>query len=140
MPAPVVTRHALERRTLLFPPETHSSGKATPRLLSTHPTLLTLLKASRPRVPQVPLNVKLSAHYRPNPLPQVANGEFILARCHVDVLTAVLAYRLGQQTCCYCRCIPQASFDKNAAYDAPKHAITNVKFKNFLGSTPSIGY
>jgi len=37
------------------------------------------------------------------------------------------------QTWCYCRYILQASLDKNAAQDAPKHAISNEKFKNFMG-------
>jgi len=47
---------------------------------------------------------------------------------HVGWLISVLAYRLGQQK--WSR-YPQATVDKNATEDTPKHTIANEKFKKF---------
>jgi len=47
---------------------------------------------------------------------------------------AVLHFVMASKTWCYSLYILQASLEKNAAQDTPKHAISNKKCTDFLGS------
>ena len=124
-------RHALERRGERAQPlprdPLHWRLRRGRPLPTPYP-----LKVSWAGVPQVTLNLKLSAHYRPQPF--TSGGEWrFLARCQVGWLIFVSEYRLGLQTRCCRHYILQASLDKNAAQDSPKHAISDEKFKNMSG-------
>ena len=54
-----------------------------------------------------------------------------IAGCNTNNFTYLVIARQLRMT--HGLSIPQASFDKNAAEDAPNYAISNQKFKNFLG-------